>query len=359
MVCPRGPGDPSREVLDGVELLKYVPPPQSAGVLSYVREFVWCWLQTLRLVVLKSLRGGFDVIQACNPPDTYFLLALPFKLFGKRFVFDHHDLSPEMYTSRFEREGGLILSALRILERLTFISADHVISTNGSYAEIAQVRGRLSARKITIVQSAPDPNQLRKVTPTLELKRGHDFMICWLGIMGPQDGVDIALRSFAHYVHELGRTDTLFAILGFGDAEKSLRALAEELNLSPHVYFTGRADQAMIASYLSTADLGLVPDKKTAYADLSTHNKTLEYMSFGLPVVTVNLQETCRSAGDAALIVQDGDVPGFATAIAELLDDPQRRERMGGIGRDRIENELGWQYQAERYLQVFRDLPKK
>ena len=353
VICPKGPGDPDHELLDGVDLYKYAPPPVTAGALSFAYEFTYCWIRTALLSVRVLRRHGIDILQTCNPPDTYFLLALIHRLHGTLFVFDQHDLCPEMFQSRFGRSSGPLLWGLRSLERATYALADHVITTNESYAEIVQTRGHKASEDVTVVRSGPDAAAMRPGEPVPELRRGRAHLVCWLGIMGPQDSVDFALRAAAHYVHQLERDDCHFAFLGFGDALEDLRDLAAQLRLDAHVEFTGRVGPQDISRYLSTADVGLVPDPKSRYADLSTHNKTLEYMAFAVPVLTTDLKETRFSAGDAAVAVPDDDVDGFATTLADLLDDPARRAAMGRAGRERIEEALAWEHQEPKYVRVF------
>lgn len=359
VICPKGPGDPSHELLEGVSIHKYAPPPTTATVLDFIIEYAYCWLRTALLALRIARRRGVDAMQACNPPDTYFALAAPFKLFGTRFVYDQHDLVPEMYLSRFGKDTGFFPAGLRAFERATYRLADHVIATNESYAEVARSRGGMAADAITVVRSGPDPERMQPVEPVAKLRGGRDHLAVWLGIMGPQDGVDLALRAAHHYVKDLGRDDCSFAILGFGDAEKDLRALTTRLGLDDWVTFTGRADPEMIAEYLSTADVGLVPDPFTPYADLSTHNKTLEYMAHELPVVAFDLKETRASAGDAGRYVRNDSVEALAEAIAELLDDPDRRAEMGTEGRKRLEHELAWSHQSPRYVGVYDNLLRR
>jgi glycosyltransferase involved in cell wall biosynthesis len=356
VICPKGPGDPSYQLLDGVHLHKYKPPPQTHGKISFVVEYVYCWLQTLARASSVLTRRGFDAIQTCNPPDTYFLLAALLKPFGVRFVFDQHDLCPEMYFSRFGKSSGLLMNGLYYLERRTYALADHIVTTNESYKEIATSRGGQDASAVTIVRSGPDHERMRRGEAVPALKKGREELVCWLGIMGPQDGVDVALRAAHHYVHELGRDDCHFAFLGFGDAFDDLVDLTQQLDLNDWVTFTGRAGPTMVAEYLSTADVGLVPDPNTPYAQLSTHNKTMEYMAFELPVVTFDLKETRVSAGDAAFVVTPDDAIALSKAIAEVLDDPDRRQTMGRAGRQRIVDVLSWSNQAPRYVDVYNRL---
>jgi glycosyltransferase involved in cell wall biosynthesis len=356
VICPKGPGDPSFEVLDGVRINKYTPPPAATGSFAYVYEFLYCWLRTAYLAVREYHRVGFDVLQACNPPDTYFALAALFRPLGVKFVFDHHDLCPEIYTAKFGRVGGLVHRMLLRLERSTFQLADHVISTNESYRQIAVTRGGRAPETVSIVRSGPDLRRLTRRPPAPELKGSADFLCAYVGIMGRQDGVDRLLDAARVVIHEMGRTDVHFALLGFGDCLEDLRRQVVRDGLEDYVTFTGRAGDDTLCRYLSTADLGLSPDPRSAFNDLSTMNKTIEYMAFGLPVIAFDLKETRVSAGRAAIYVADGDVDGFAKAIVALLDDPERRAGMGRIGRERVVRELAWEHQAPRYVSVYDQL---
>lgn len=356
VICPKGPGDPSFEVLDGVRIHKYPPPPAAKGLFAYLYEFVYCWLWTAYLALREYRRVGFDVLQACNPPDTYFALAALFRPAGVKFVFDHHDLCPEIYAAKFGRTGGLVHRTLLWLERSTFQLADHVISTNESYRQIALTRGGRTPETVSVVRSGPDLRRLDRRPPAPELKEGADFLCTYVGIMGRQDGVDRLIDAARVVVHEMGRTDVHFSLLGFGDCLEDLRQQVARDGLQDYVTFTGRAGDETLCRYLSTADLGLSPDPRSAFNDLSTMNKTIEYMAFGLPVVAFDLKETRVSASKAATYVADGDVRGFAKSIVELLDDPQRRAEMGRIGRERVVRELAWEHQAPRYLSLYDEL---
>jgi glycosyltransferase involved in cell wall biosynthesis len=356
VICPKGPGDPSFQLLGGVRILKYAPPPAAKGMLGYVGEFLYCWLRTAFLAAREYRRVGFDVLQACNPPDTYFALAALFRPLGVKFVFDHHDLCPEIYSAKFGRADGLVYRGLRRLEHATFRLADHVISTNDSYRQIAITRGGRAPESVTVVRSGPDLRRLTRRPPAPELKEGARFLCCYVGIMGRQDGVDLLLDAARIIVHEMGRTDVRFTLLGFGDCLEELRSQVARDQLEDFVTFTGRAGDDTLCSYLSTADLGLSPDPRSAFNDLSTMNKTVEYMAFGLPVVAFDLKETRVSAGRSGAYVADGDVAGFAKAIVELLDDESRRAEMGRAGRERVVRELGWEHQAPNYVGVYDDL---
>ena len=360
VICPKGPSDAAFEELDGVRIHRYAPPKQANGMLGYAWEFGYCWLRTAAIALRIFRSDRFDVIQACNPPDTYFALARLLRPFGVRFVFDHHDLCPELYESRDPgREAPrIVLAALRWLERGTYRAADHVITTNETYLERARGRTGKPREDFTVVRSSPDPAAMRRGDPFPELRRGGHHLCCYLGIMGHQDGVENVVRAARVIVQDLGRNDVRFALLGFGDTLEHLRRLTTELELEDVITFTGRVGADAINAYLSTADLGLCPDPKTSFNDASTMNKVLEYMAHRVPVVSFNLAETQSTAGPAAEYVAwsgdaDADAHYFAKTIVGLLDDPERRQTMGRQGRRTIEGELGWPTQAARYVAAY------
>lgn len=355
VICPRGDDDDARfRVLDDVGIYTYPPPRPATGVLGFIREFLYCWLWTARLSVTVARSRGFDVLQACNPPDTYWLLALLYKAAGKRFVYDQHDLCPEVYEARFG-ERGFLHRLLLLLERATYATADAVISTNESYRDIALRRGKRSSDEVTIVRSSPDPETMRRGAAEPELRHGRAHLVCYLGIMGPQDGVDRLLGAIHALVYRFGRTDCHFGIMGFGDCYDELREQATRLDLDDYVTFTGRVGLPEIHRWLSTADVGVTPDPPTRFNDLSTMNKTLEYMAYELPVVGFDLTEN-RHVASIALSVAADDDDALAKAIIELLDDPARRRLMGQAGRARIAGELSWQAQVPGYVGVFERL---
>ena len=296
-----------------------------------------------------------------QPPDIFWPLALILRTLDRtKFVFDHHDLCPELYLSRFpgdETQGpSLPYRGLRALERATHRTADHVISTNDSYHEVAITRSGKKPADVTVVRTGPDPDRLRRGEPHAELRRGRKYLAAYIGVMGPQDGVDIVVRAADVIVHELGRDDIAFTLIGSGDCYDELVALRDELGLAGHVEFTGRAPDELVGQIMSTADAGLSPDPKNPLNDVSTMNKTMEYMAFELPVVAFDLRETRVSAADAAVYVTPNDVWEYAKAIVALMDDEARRSPMGKLGRTRVERELAWSYQRRAYLGVYQDL---
>ncbi len=357
VVCPKGDGDPPYQVVDTVELYKYRPYAPGGSKAGFIAEYAYSFLATAWLTLKARRSGRFAVMQACNPPDIFWPIALALRALDRtRFVFDHHDLCPELYESRFPDGPKLPYKMLRALERRTHRTADHVISTNGSYRDVAVNRSGKPASDVTIVRTGPDPARLRRGEPSAELRRGRRFLAAYIGVMGPQDGVDIVVRAADVVVHQLGREDIAFTLIGKGDCFDELVALRDELGLAGHVEFTGRAPDELVARILSTADIGLSPDPKNPLNDVSTMNKTMEYMAFELPVVAFDLRETRVSAGEAGTYVTPNDVGEYARAIVKLVDDEPRRSRLGKLGRARVEKELAWSHQQRAYLGVYQRL---
>jgi glycosyltransferase involved in cell wall biosynthesis len=356
VICPRGTkrDTEAHAEIEGVHIHRYPLEAATGGPAGYLREYGTALWHSFRLARKLSKGGRFDVVHACNPPDLLFLVALPFKLRGAKFIFDHHDLVPELFESRFGGRGPLRTASV-ILERLTFMFADTVISTNESYREVAIRRGKMKPGSVHVVRSAPDLERFARVPAEPELRRGKRFLACYLGVMGPQDGVDYALRAIAHLRDDLGRTDVHTTFIGSGDAFDDLVALSHELGLQDVVEFTGRVPDATVHSYLSTADVCLAPDPKNPLNDVSTMNKIVEYMAMSRPVVSFDLREARVSAGDAAVYATPNDEREFARLVAELLDDPARREEMGRVGRARVEDSLSWATSRTRLLEAYEE----
>jgi glycosyltransferase involved in cell wall biosynthesis len=360
VVCPKAPGDPTYYRLNGVDLYKYPSYAPGTSGVSFVLEYVYSFFATLFLSLRASMRGRFAVVQSCNPPDLFWPIGLLFRiLHGSSFVFDHHDLCPELYQSRFPDGNRLIYRALRFMERRTMRTADHVISTNNSYRQIVLDRDGIPATSMTVVRTGPDLTKLRRTTAEPSLRRDKRHLVAYLGVMGPQDGVELVLEMADHVVHQLGRRDIGFTLIGSGDCFADLVALSQRLDLSEFVTFTGRIPDAEVAAILSSADLGVSPDPKNPLNDVSTMNKTMEYMAFGLPVVAFDLRETRFSAGDAAVYATPNDVCELATLAVDLIDDEPRRLEMGMVGRARVEQELAWDHQAPLYVEVYESLTER
>ncbi|MDX2971279.1 glycosyltransferase family 4 protein [Kribbella solani] len=357
VVCPKGPNDPAYQVIDGVTVHKYKAYAPGGSKLGFVWEYAYSFLLTLRLVFRARKAGRFQVLQACNPPDIFWPIAMLLRWLDRtRFVFDHHDLCPELFQSRFGGTGSLPYKGLRFLERMTHRQADHVISTNDSYRRIAITRSGKANHDVTVVRTGPDPDKLRRGVPDESLRRGHRYLVTYIGVMGPQDGVDIVVRAADHIVNNLHRTDIAFTLMGAGDSFDDVIALRDRLGLGEYVEFTGRVPDEIVRAVMSTADLGLSPDPKNPLNDVSTMNKTMEYLAFELPVVAFDLIETKVSAEDAAVYVEPNDVARYGQAIVDLLDDEMRRRRMAKLGRSRVEQVLAWKHQQKAYLGVYDQL---
>jgi glycosyltransferase involved in cell wall biosynthesis len=355
VVCPKGKGDPGYQVIDNVQMYKYRPYAPGGSKIGFVNEYIYSFVATLWLALKARRSGRFAVMQACNPPDIFWPIALMLRALDRTaFVFDHHDLCPELYESRFPDGPQLPHRILLALERRTHLTARHVIATNQSYRGIAITRGRKSPADVTVVRTGPDPQRLMRGEPRPRLRRGRTFLAAYIGVMGPQDGVDIVVRAAAIVVHELHRHDIAFTLIGSGDCYAELVTLRDKLGLAGHVEFTGRIPDEQVAGILSTADVGLSPDPKNPLNDISTMNKTMEYMAYELPVVAFDLRETRVSAGDAAVYVTPNDVREYADAIVQLMDDEAQRVRLGKAGRLRVEQELAWSHQERAYLDVYR-----
>ncbi|MFI7385567.1 glycosyltransferase family 4 protein [Streptomyces sp. NPDC049813] len=352
VICPQGSKrDTEAEAeIDGVRIHRYPLRAATGGPAGYLREYGSALWHTARLA---RKVGPVHVVHACNPPDLLFLPALRLKRRGARFVFDQHDLVPELYLSRFDRGEDLLYRGVRALERLTYRAADIVLATNESYRDVAVRRGGKRPEDVFVVRSAPGTDRFRPVPAEAELKRGKPHLLCYLGVMGPQDGVDYALRALAELRDTLGRDDWHAVFVGSGDAHDAMVELAAELGLADQVEFTGRIPDAELVRYLSTADVCLSPDPRNPLNDVSTMNKVLEYMAMGRPIVSFDLREARVSAGDAAVYAPANDEGAFAALVAELLDDPAKRAEMGKIGQERISGRLSWRHSQESLLAAY------
>jgi len=357
VVCPKGPGDPSFAVIDGVEIHKYRSRTSNGSPVGFVVEYAHAFAATLWLALRAARRGRFVAVQACNPPDIFWPIGMLFRLLhGSRFVFDHHDLCPETYEVRYPDGARALHRALVWLEGRTVREADRVIATNDSYRHMDIGRHRLDPDKVTVVRTGPDPARLAPTGRDPAVRRGFGTVVAYIGVMGPQDGVDLVIEVAEALVHRRGRGDVGFVLIGSGECFEDLRALAERYGLGDHVRFTGRIPDDDVARILSSADIGISPDPKNAFNDLCTMNKTMEYMAFALPVAAFDLRETRVSAGPAGLYAEPNDVERLADVVLTLADDPDLARAMGAAGRARVVDELAWTHQAPRYVAVYDDL---
>jgi glycosyltransferase involved in cell wall biosynthesis len=353
VISPAAPGYPrGHTVVDGIHVYRYRQPFEGSGAVGYLLEYATALVATLALAVRVAATRGVDVIHACNPPDLLFLIGALFRPFGKRFVFDHHDLCPELYQAKFNRRGPWH-RALLVLERLSFRSADVVIASNESYREIAIGRGRVPPSRVFVVRSGPSLARMQVRPPELRWRRGRRHLVGYVGVIGPQEGIDLLLFVVRHVVQRLGRRDVQFAIVGGGTALEQMKRLAERLGIAEYVTFTGRVPDDRLLAVLNTADVCVNPDPANDMNDKSTMNKILEYMALGKPIVQFDLHEGRRSARDASLYALRNDVADFAEQLVALLDDAGRRSRMGAYGRRRVLEELAWHHQAPQLLAAY------
>ena len=343
VVCPRLRGEPRPPtVLEGVRIYSYFQPWQGGGVAGYCLEYLWSLFCTFWILMMLSAHAEIDVLHAANPPDLFFLLAFPFKLLGKKYVYDQHDLCPEMFQVKFRNGAGLVRRSLMLCEWCSYQLADLIVAPNESFRRIGITRGGQKEEKFVIVRNGPDLSRFRAVPPQPELKRGAKFLAVYVGVMGMQDGVDRLVRSVAHIISVRGRRDVHFTLLGDGDCLPELKRLADELAVAPYISFVGYVGDRELLAQLSTADVCLAPDPPSPLNHLCTTIKVMEYMSCGRPIVSFDLLETRFSAGNAAVYVAQDSPALFGDAILKLLDDPPRRQQMGQSGTERIGRLLHW-----------------
>jgi glycosyltransferase involved in cell wall biosynthesis len=354
VLCPRSKRyTEKREVVDGIHIYRHPMLVEGNSALGYLCEYVWVLFCEFVYTSWIYLRRGFHVIQGCNPPDFIFLIALPFKLLGVKYVFDHHDASPELYLSKFGKKG-IFYKTQVWLEKLTYRFSDVVISTNSSYRNLAVTRGGLDPSDVFIVRNGPDLRTFKPVVPDSALKHGKPYLIGYVGTMSVQEGLDILLDVALH-IKNLGRRDIHLTCVGGGPALDELRKMVMEKGLEDMVNFTGRIPDEQLLAILSTADVCVNPDKPCEMNDISTMNKILEYMALGKPIVQFDLKEGRFSAQDASLYADhDNQVADFAAKILWLLDHPEERKRMGEFGRKRVEKALAWDYSVEDLLSAYK-----
>jgi glycosyltransferase involved in cell wall biosynthesis len=359
VLSPRGKGyTQNHEVLEGVHIYRHPMPKEGNTPLGYLWEYTcalfWECLYAWWIYVVR----GFHVIQGCNPPDNIFLVALPFKLFGVKYVFDHHDANPELYISKYGRRD-LFYKTQVWLEKLTYRFSDVVMATNESYKSLAVTRGGVDLQDVFVVRNGPDLAKFKLVPPQPALKYGKSFLVGYVGTMSVQEGLDILL-DVAQYVKNLGRTDIHFTCVGGGPGLAGLRVMLKQKNLEDIVNFTGRIPDKELLEVLSTSDVCVNPDKPCEMNDVSTMIKIMEYMALGKPIVQFDLKEGRFSAGEAALYSDNDDlVPDFAAKILWLLEHPEERQRMGEFGRRRVEQQLAWEYSVKNLLAAYQRVFEK
>lgn len=357
VICPKMKGfTASRETINGIAIFRHpLPLEGSYGALGFLIEYGIAFFWEFLLAWRVFLTRGFDIIHACNPPDNICLIGIMFKLFGVRFVFDQHDINPELYIAKYGKKGPLYF-VLLWFERLSFATANLIISTNESYRKIALDRGKRRPETVHVVRSAPDISKFRAVAPEPALKQGFANLVVYLGVMGKQEGVDLLINAIARIVKEGRRTDTLFVLVGSGPEHAAMQQFVNSLSLERYVIFTGRISDEDLLRYLSTADVCVNPDRVNEMNDKSTMNKIMEYMAIGKPIVQFETTEGRYSARDSSLYARPNDSQDFADRICALLDDPAARKAMGDYGRLRMENELDWRFSRAALLRAYKSI---
>ena len=353
IICPKSKGYlKSFEIIDDIYIYRHSLPVDAEGAVGYALEYsmalFWQFVLSLKVLVTR----GFDVIHACNPPDNIFLIGLFYKLFRKKFLFDHHDINPELYEAKFGRRD-FFYKLMLLWERWTFRVADISIATNESYKSIAIKRGGMHPDKIYVVRSGPNLERLKIMPPSDELKCERAYMVGYVGVMGRQEGIDYLLRSAQYIIHNLKRIDIQFGLVGGGTELDKMQDYAKELNISEFVTFTGRVSDEVMLRMLNTADICVNPDVANVMNDKSTMNKVMEYMALGKPIVQFDLTEGRYSAQEASLYAKQNDEKDFALKIVQLLDNQDLRKKMGEYGRERVVHKLAWEYEAPKLLKAY------
>jgi glycosyltransferase involved in cell wall biosynthesis len=354
VICPMGHGwDKAHEVIDDIHIYRYPEPPEAhSGAIAYAQEYLlslWHWF---RLAPKVRRERGFDVIQGCNPPDLIFVLALWYRLFGVRYLFDHHDVSPELFEAKFGKRG-LLYRIMLIWERLTFATASVSMATNESFRAIAQRRGKMAPEDVFVVRSAPRIEKFEIRPPVPALKKGAATLIGYVGVIGQQEGMDLLVAAVDHLIHQLGHRDVHVAIVGFGPHLPEVQADVARRGLEPFFTFTGALYGDDLLAVLNSADIGVSPDPKNAMNDISTMNKIMEYMTLEKPSVQFDLTEGRASAGEASLYARANDPLDFAAKLAWLIEHPDEGRAMGRAGRQRVVERLSWDHSVPHLLAAY------
>lgn len=350
VICPKGKGyEKEEEVLAGVHIYRHDLKTEGSGFVGYVKEYGSALYHEIRLAKKIYKEIGFDVIHGCNPPDDIYMVAKHFRKYGVRYVFDHHDICPELFEAKFGKKGLLYKSQLW-LERQTYRHAAFAFVTNESYKKIAIERGGMNPAKVYVLRSGPKLERLRIQEPKPELKKGRKYMVGYLGVIGKQEGIPYLLEAARYIRNELHRDDICYGIVGGGTSLEELKTLAVSMGIDDIVTFTGRAPDDVMLDYLNTADICVNPDEYNPMNDKSTMNKVLEYMALGKPIVQFDLTEGKYSAKEASVYANPNDAVDMGKKIVELLDNPQKRQEMSVYGRKRIVEELSWEHTSKALL---------
>ncbi len=354
VICPTGRGwDKFYEEIEGIHIYRYPEPVEAhSGAVAYAKEYLhslWHWFRLARKVRREH---GFDVIHGCNPPDLVFLLAWLYRPFGVRYLFDHHDVCPELFEAKFDKKG-LLYNVMLIWERITFATASVSIATNESFRAIALSRGKMKPEDVFVVRSAPKIEKFEIRPADLEMRKGAGTVLGYVGVIGQQEGMDLLVAAADHLIRAMGRRDVHFIIVGFGPEVPMVEADVAQRGLDAHFTFTGALYGEDLLRALNSCDIGVSPDPKNAMNDISTMNKVMEYMTLEKPVVQFDLKEGRASAGEASVYAAANDPKDFAAKIADLMDAPERRAEMGKIGRARVLDKLSWAHSVPHLLAAY------
>lgn len=356
IICPKMKGyTKSYEVINGIEIYRHSLPLEAKGAWGYMLEYSMALFWEFFLSLKIYFKKRFHVIQGCNPPDLIFIVALFYKLLGVKYVFDHHDINPELYIAKYNKKG-LFYKFLMFAERLTFATANYSIATNESYKEIAIQRGKMPREKVQVVRSGPKLDRLKLGDGNLQYKKGRQFLIGYVGVIGEQEGLDLLLESARYLIAK--RDDVQFAIIGGGTELEKIKQQAKDMNLGDYIDFYGRVDDATMVDILNTADICVNPDRPTEMNNLSTMNKIMEYMALKKPIVQFDLKEGRLSAQEASLYANNTSTEDFADRIIWLLEKPEARKKMGEFGYNRVINELSWNHESEKLINFYKNVFK-
>ncbi len=352
VICPKGKGyTQEEEYLQGVHIFRHDLPAEGNGAVGYAKEYLTALKEELRLAKKVYKEIGFDVIHGCNPPDDIYMVAKHFKKYGVKYVFDHHDICPELFEAKFGKTSGLLYKSQLWLEKQTYKHCTFAFVTNESYKKIAIERGKMNPNNVIVLRSGPKLERMRIMLPVESIKRGYKYMVGYLGVIGQQEGIEYLLDA-AKYIKEHDN-NVFWGIVGGGPHLKALKKQAHDMGLDDCVEFTGRASDQQMLEYLNTADVCVNSDKYNSMNDKSTMNKILEYMALAKPIVQFDLTEGRYSAQDASLYAKNNDAEDMAKKIMELLDNPELRKKMGAYGRNRVVNELSWEHTSKALLEGY------
>jgi glycosyltransferase involved in cell wall biosynthesis len=355
VICPTGPSAQAiRETLDGIEIYRHPLITEGRSFWGHVLEYASASFHEARLLLRLAVSGGFDVIHACNPPDFLFLLALPYKIFGVKFVFDHHDLAPELFETLYG--GGFVHRLLLRLERWSFEAADVVLSSNETFRELAIARGGRAVEDVFVVHTIPDAAHLRLTAPDTTARAGQRLVLGYLGIIGQQDGVDHLLEAARILRFEYGLTDFQVVIVGDGPALPGLRELASRLQLSSFVTFRGYLLGEALAAQVSDFDIGVIPDPRNPFNDKLSMNKVFEYSALGIPIACYSLRENVRLLADAGTYAEGDRPTDLAAALATLMADDELRQTKAAQSKQAARDKFDWARESASLLAAYDQL---